>query len=193
MLINEHLIKDEIALDFLLEVCTTFKQEKGLSSLVQTLKKGNIESRLMDFFPAKKQTEEYLKSVFVEKDLAEVVKLHKAQASQEAKRELTQVNICFFRYFFLLLLLSRQLNSIALRKDVLSWFTWKILLFSPKWSMNRCNRNSRTFCLHFSHLSMAINVNEVFTKLLNLNRNSLERHTFHRNWLMLFLCFLLLG
>lgn len=91
MLINEHLIKDEIALDFLLEVCLTFKQEKGLSSLIQTLKKGNIESRLMEFFPAKKQTEEYLKSVFVEKDLAEVVKLHKAQASQEAKRELTQV------------------------------------------------------------------------------------------------------
>lgn len=45
----------------------------------------------MDFFPPKKQTEEYLKSVFVEKGLAEVVKLHKAQASQEAKRELTQV------------------------------------------------------------------------------------------------------
>lgn len=91
MLINEHLVKDEIALDFLLEVCLTFKQEKGLSSLIQTLKKGNIESRLMDFFPSKKQTEEYLKSVFIEKDLAEVVKLHKAQASQEAKRELTQV------------------------------------------------------------------------------------------------------
>lgn len=46
----------------------------------------------MDFFPTKKQTEEYLKSVFIEKDLAEVVKLHKAQASHEAKRELTQVN-----------------------------------------------------------------------------------------------------
>lgn len=49
----------------------------------------------MDFFPPKKQTEEYLKSVFIEKGLAEVVKLHKAQASQEAKRELTQV--CDFR------------------------------------------------------------------------------------------------
>jgi len=90
MLINEHLVKDEIALEFLLEVCLTFKQEKGLSALVQTLKKGNIESRLMEFFPTKKQTEEYLKSVFVEKGLAEVVKLHKAQASYEAKRELTQ-------------------------------------------------------------------------------------------------------
>lgn len=90
-LINEHLIKDEIALDFLLEVCSTIKQEKGLSSLVQILKKGNVESRLMEFFPTKKQTEEYLKSVFIEKGLAEVVKLHKAQASYEAKRELTQV------------------------------------------------------------------------------------------------------
>lgn len=45
----------------------------------------------MEFFPTKKQTEEYLKSVFIEKGLAEVVKLHKAQASHEAKRELTQV------------------------------------------------------------------------------------------------------
>lgn len=47
----------------------------------------------MDFFPTKKQTEEYLKSVFVEKGLSEIVKLHKAQASHEAKRELTQVGI----------------------------------------------------------------------------------------------------
>lgn len=47
----------------------------------------------MDFFPPKKQTEEYLKSVFIDKGLAEVVKLHKAQASYEAKRELTQVNL----------------------------------------------------------------------------------------------------
>lgn len=55
----------------------------------------SIFSRLMEFFPTKKQTEEYLKSVFIEKGLAEVVKLHKAQTSNEAKRELTQVNIVF--------------------------------------------------------------------------------------------------
>lgn len=47
----------------------------------------------MEFFPAKKQTEEYMKSVFVEKGLPEVLKLHKAQASYEAKRGLTQVCI----------------------------------------------------------------------------------------------------
>lgn len=54
----------------------------------------------MDFFPAKKQTEEYLRSVFIERGLAEVVKLHKAQASYEAKRELQQV--CYLMFFFTL-------------------------------------------------------------------------------------------
>lgn len=44
----------------------------------------------MDFFPPNKRTEEYLKQVFLEKDLTEIIKLHKAQASQEAKRELQQ-------------------------------------------------------------------------------------------------------
>lgn len=100
MLINEHLVKDEIALDFLLEVCVTFKQEKGLSSLVQALKKGNIESKLMEFFPPKKQTEEHLRAAFIDRGLAEVVKLHKAQASYEAKRELQQVNPEFIHYIF---------------------------------------------------------------------------------------------
>ena len=51
----------------------------------------------MEFFPAKKQTEEYLRSVFIERGLAEVVKLHKAQASYEAKRELTQVKIHYVK------------------------------------------------------------------------------------------------
>lgn len=58
----------------------------------------NFIYRLMDFFPQKKQTEEYLKSVFIEKGLAEVVKLHKAQASYEAKRELTQVRNYHFNH-----------------------------------------------------------------------------------------------
>jgi len=88
VLSNEHLIKDGIALEFLVELFVTYKQEKGLSSLVQTLKKGGLESKLMEFFPPNKRTEEYLKQVFLDKGLTEIVKLHKAQASQEAKREL---------------------------------------------------------------------------------------------------------
>lgn len=47
----------------------------------------------MDFFPPNKRTEEYFKQVFLDKELNEIIKLHKAQASQEAKRELQQTLI----------------------------------------------------------------------------------------------------
>lgn len=118
VLINEHLVKDNLALDFLLEVFVTWRQEKGLSSLMTALKKGNIEgrcekiycyikffcfilviffflltliNRLMEFVPPNKRTEEYFRSVFEAVGLADIVKLHKAQASQEAKRDLQQL------------------------------------------------------------------------------------------------------
>lgn len=85
------MIKDGIALDFLIEVFITLKQEKGTAALITALRKGQLENHLMEFFPLNKRTEEYLKSIFIEKGLADIVKLHKAQASQEAKRELQQV------------------------------------------------------------------------------------------------------
>ncbi|PNF30404.1 Protein krasavietz [Cryptotermes secundus] len=88
VLINEHLVKDSLALDFLLEVFVTWKQEKGLASLTTALKRGGIESRLMEFVPLNKRTEEHFRATFEEKGLADIVKLHKAQASQEAKRDL---------------------------------------------------------------------------------------------------------
>lgn len=85
---NEHVVKDSLALEFLVEVFVTFKQEKGMSSLVQALKKGGVEGRLMEFCPINKRTDDYFRSVFMDKGLSDIVKLHKAQASQEAKREL---------------------------------------------------------------------------------------------------------
>lgn len=45
----------------------------------------------MEFVPPNKRTEEYFRSVFEAVDLADIVKLHKAQASQEAKRDLQQL------------------------------------------------------------------------------------------------------
>lgn len=45
VLINEHLVKDNLALEFLMEVFVTWKQEKGLQSLMTALKKGGLEGR----------------------------------------------------------------------------------------------------------------------------------------------------
>lgn len=73
----------------------------------------------MDFFPTKKQTEEYLKSVFIEKGLAEVVKLHKAQTSNEAKRELTQVRNYHFNYLKLGIALQEGISFGEFAEEIL--------------------------------------------------------------------------
>jgi len=84
----EHLIKDNLALDFILEVFTVWKQEKGMSNLVSTLKRTGLETRLMEFFPINKRSPEIFSGAFEERGLAEIIKLQKAQANQEVKKDL---------------------------------------------------------------------------------------------------------
>jgi len=84
----EHLVKDNLALDFILEVFTVWKQEKGISNLVSALKKSGLETKLTEFFPLNKRGTEYFQESFEEKGLAEIVKLQKAQANQEVKKDL---------------------------------------------------------------------------------------------------------
>lgn len=98
---NEHLIKDGVALEFLLELFATLKQERGIPALITALKKGSLESRLMEFLPLNKRTDENLKKIFDDRGLEDIVKLHKAQASQEAKRELQSVSSKLFLLFVL--------------------------------------------------------------------------------------------
>lgn len=89
----EHLVKDNLALDFILEVFSVWKQEKGMSNLVSGLKKSGIESKLLDFFPLNKRGPEhfqYFRSAFEDRGLAEIVKLQKAQANQEVKKDLSK-------------------------------------------------------------------------------------------------------
>ncbi|KAL4708021.1 hypothetical protein ACJJTC_014541 [Scirpophaga incertulas] len=90
VLVNEHLLKDNLALDFVLEVFATVKEERGAPSLVAALKKGQLEGRLLEFLPLNRRSEEALAASFASRDLASLLRLHRAQASQEARRELTQ-------------------------------------------------------------------------------------------------------
>jgi len=84
----EHLVKDNVALNFILEVFVIWKNEKGISNVVSNLKKAGLETKLMEFFPINKRTPETFQNAFQEKGLAEIVKLQKAQASQEVKRDM---------------------------------------------------------------------------------------------------------
>ncbi|CAG7645918.1 unnamed protein product [Allacma fusca] len=84
----EHLVKDNIALDFILEVFVTWKQEKGIANVVSSLKKSGLETKMMEFFPMNKRTHEHFQTAFQDQDLGELVRLQKAQASQEVKKDL---------------------------------------------------------------------------------------------------------
>jgi len=84
----EHLVKDNLALDFILEVFTVWKQEKGMSNLVTALKRTGVETRLMEFFPLNKRTPEIFQGAFEERGLAEINKLQKSQANLEVKKDL---------------------------------------------------------------------------------------------------------
>ena len=89
-LLQEHQVKDGLALEFLLDLLSTLKTEKGGTAVVNVVKKSGIESRLMEFFPSvnQQQTEDNFSKTFLSRDLPEIVSFRKAQAAQNTKNSL---------------------------------------------------------------------------------------------------------
>jgi len=85
VLINEHQVKDGLALNFFLDILTTLKAEKGSAAVTTTIKKSGLDSRLMEFFPPinQQQTEENFAKTFKEKNLGEVVNFRKQYAADQ--------------------------------------------------------------------------------------------------------------
>jgi len=85
---NSHLVKDHLALDFLIEIFKAWCQDKGASSLISAIKKSGIETHLMSFIPDTKQSQTYFRTAFQENGLDEILKLYNDQHQQVAKKEL---------------------------------------------------------------------------------------------------------
>ncbi|XP_019870929.1 protein krasavietz isoform X2 [Aethina tumida] len=85
---NSHLIKDHLALDFLIDMFKCWRQEKGVNSLHSAIKRSNIESHLISFVPDTKQSQLYFRNAFQENGLEEILKLYNDQHLQLAKKEL---------------------------------------------------------------------------------------------------------
>jgi len=86
-LINEHQVKDGLALSFFLDVLVTMKAEKGSAAVSAIIKKSGIDAHLINFFPPtnQQQSEENFAKVFNEKNLGEVVQFRKQHAAAEYK------------------------------------------------------------------------------------------------------------
>ena len=62
VIINEHQVKDCVALEFILDVLSVVKTEKGLSAVLTLLKRSGLDQMLDQLFPTNKRTSEHMKN-----------------------------------------------------------------------------------------------------------------------------------
>merc|ERR1712212_1284344 len=60
VVINEHQVKDSVALNFILNILSTVKTEKGSPAVITLLKRSGLESQLDQLFPANKRIQEII-------------------------------------------------------------------------------------------------------------------------------------
>ena len=92
VIINEHQVKEGVALEFMLETLKTIKTEKGATSVVSFLKKSGLDNNLDQLFPVNKRTPENMKNSFISADLQEIVThlagMENAGAKKDVQRTL---------------------------------------------------------------------------------------------------------
>jgi len=86
--INEHQVKESVALDFILDVFSTVKAEKGATAVISLLKKSGLETQLDLLFPVNKRTPENMKNSFLSVGLTEVVTYMAGQENAGAKKDI---------------------------------------------------------------------------------------------------------
>merc|ERR1711976_900428 len=90
VVINEHQVKEGVALDFMLEILRTIKTEKGATTVLSFLKKSGMDNNLDQLFPTNKRTPENIKNIFISADQQEIVTHLAGMESVGAKKEVSR-------------------------------------------------------------------------------------------------------
>jgi len=85
-IINEHLVKDGLALEFAYNFFATWLKDKDFASLLSNLKKAEIDGRLMELFPVNKRSIEAFENHFGE--LTPIVEFQRSLYARNASKEL---------------------------------------------------------------------------------------------------------
>ncbi|KAJ8936668.1 hypothetical protein NQ314_012208 [Rhamnusium bicolor] len=135
---NSHLVKDHLALDFLIEMFKTWRQEKGVNSLHSAIKKSNIESHLTSFIPDTKQSQQYFRNAFQDNGLEEILKLYNDQHQQQAKKELQVLLADSLGENKAQREIINEVKEIALKENIQEHETvciiWTTVMDIPEWS-----------------------------------------------------------
>jgi len=86
-LFEDHLVKEGISSEFAAVMFTTWLQEKDIGSIVTSLKKQQVDTRLMEIFPNNKRTVEHFDAFFKERGLEPIAAMQTANIASKAKKE----------------------------------------------------------------------------------------------------------
>lgn len=86
--LQDHLVKDGIALDFIMIVFKVWQGEKDSATVWTAVRKAGLDSRLMEFFPVSKRTAENMSATFKLHGLSQLLEYLKAQENAVVKKEL---------------------------------------------------------------------------------------------------------
>jgi len=85
---NEHLVKDGIALEFARMFFTIWLKEKDFASLIQTLKKAELDGKLLELFPMNKRSLDAFVKYFTDAGLNDIAMFQQNQCTRNASKEL---------------------------------------------------------------------------------------------------------
>ncbi|GFR22303.1 basic leucine zipper and W2 domain-containing protein 1 [Trichonephila clavata] len=88
--LQDHLVKDGIALDFIIEVFKIWLGEKDGNAVWASLRKAGLDTKLLEFLPSSKRSIEFLSETFKSHGLTQLTDNLKAQENKSVKRELQQ-------------------------------------------------------------------------------------------------------
>ncbi|XP_076366436.1 eIF5-mimic protein 2-like isoform X2 [Tachypleus tridentatus] len=136
--LQDHLIKEGIALQFLLDFFKTWLLEKDAPTLWTALRKAGLETRLMEFLPTTRQTPEIFSETFENHGLSSLLDYLKAHQDTSVKKDLQQQVVPLLKNDApikeMLSLLKDFQNKHNLLEHDLAVLVWKTLMAAVEWN-----------------------------------------------------------
>lgn len=87
-LFSENIVKEGISASFAVKLFKAWMSEKDANSVTSSLRKANLDKRLLELFPANRQTVEHFAKYFTDADLKELSDFLRVQQSLGTRKEL---------------------------------------------------------------------------------------------------------
>lgn len=136
--LQDHLVKDGIALEFIIEVFKTWLGEKDSAAVWGSLRKAGLDSRLIEFLPTSKRSIENLTTSFKSHGLNQLLDYLKAQENKSVKKELqTQVEELLENNVpveDIIATVKEQIKKNAIPEPEVAVILWTSLMTSVDWN-----------------------------------------------------------